>query len=61
MATTAWMAKMRKPQKFATRFRNRCRLCGRARAFYRDFGVCRICFRSLAHKGHIPGIVKASW
>lgn len=61
MATFAWMAKMRKPQKFATRFRNRCRLCGRARAFYRDFGLCRICFRNLAHKGQIPGITKASW
>lgn len=61
MATYAWMAKMRKPQKFATRFRNRCRLCGRARAFYRDFGLCRICFRNLAHKGQIPGVVKSSW
>ncbi len=61
MATFAWMAKMRKPQKFATRFRNRCRLCGRARAFYRDFGLCRICFRNLAHKGQIPGVLKSSW
>jgi len=61
MATYAWMAKMRKPQKFATRFRNRCRLCGRARAFYRDFGLCRICFRNLAHKGQIPGVLKSSW
>ena len=61
MATHAWMAKMRKPQKFATRFRNRCRLCGRSRAFYRDFGLCRICFRNLAHRAQIPGVVKASW
>jgi small subunit ribosomal protein S14 len=61
MATYAWMAKMRKPQKYATKFRNRCRLCGRARSFYRDFGLCRICFRNLAHKGQIPGIVKSSW
>lgn len=61
MATYAWMAKMRKPQKFATRFHNRCRLCGRARSFYRDFGLCRICFRNLAHKGQIPGVVKSSW
>lgn len=61
MATYAWMAKMRKPQKFATRFRNRCRLCGRARSFYRDFGLCRICFRNLAHKGQIPGVMKSSW
>ena len=61
MATHAWMAKMRKPQKYATRFRNRCRLCGRSRAFYRDFGLCRICFRNLAHRAQIPGVVKASW
>jgi len=56
MATYAWMAKMRKPQKFATRFRNRCRLCGRARSVYRDFGLCRICFRNLAHRAQIPGV-----
>ena len=61
MATHAWMAKMRKPQKYATRFRNRCRLCGRSRAFYRDFGLCRICFRNLAHRAQIPGVMKASW
>ena len=61
MATYAWMAKMRKPQKFAVRFRNRCRLCGRSRSFYRDFGLCRICFRNLAHKAQIPGVTKSSW
>ncbi len=61
MATYAWMAKMRRPQKFSTRFRNRCRMCGRARSVYRDFGLCRLCFRSLAHKGQIPGVVKSSW
>ena len=61
MATTAWVAKMKKAQKFAVRHRNRCRLCGRARAFYRDFGLCRICFRSMALRGEIPGITKSSW
>lgn len=61
MATIAWMAKMRKPQKFATRFRNRCNSCGRARGYYRDFGLCRICFRNLALKGEIPGVRKSSW
>ena len=43
------------------RIRRRCRLCGRARAVYRKFGVCRICFRDLATKGLIPGVQKASW
>ena len=43
------------------RIRLRCRLCGRPRAVYRKFGVCRICFRTLALSGKIPGIRKASW
>lgn len=43
------------------RIRNRCRLCGRARAVYRKFGICRICFRNMASKGLIPGVKKASW
>ena len=61
MATTAWTAKMKKPQKFSTRYRNRCQICGRPRAFYRDFGLCRICFRKMAHQGQIPGVKKSSW
>jgi small subunit ribosomal protein S14 len=43
------------------RIRLRCRLCGRARAVYRKFGVCRICFREMATRGMIPGVKKASW
>jgi ribosomal protein S14 len=43
------------------RIRLRCKLCGRARAVYRKFGVCRICFRSMASDGLIPGVRKASW
>lgn len=43
------------------RIRMRCRLCGRARAVYRKFGVCRICFRDMASDGLIPGVKKASW
>jgi ribosomal protein S14 len=37
------------------------KLCGRARAVYRKFGICRICFRDLASAGLIPGVRKASW
>ncbi|MBI4054645.1 MAG: type Z 30S ribosomal protein S14 [Elusimicrobia bacterium] len=61
MATYAWMAKMKKPLKYGVRYHNRCQLCGRARGYYRDFGLCRICFRNMAHKGHLPGVRKASW
>ena len=43
------------------KIRLRCRLCGRARAVYRKFGICRICFRDMANKGLIPGVKKASW
>ena len=43
------------------RIRYRCKLCGRGRAVYRKFGICRICFRNLASNGLIPGIKKASW
>jgi ribosomal protein S14 len=43
------------------RVRTRCQLCGRARAVYQKFGVCRICFRNMASDGLIPGVRKASW
>jgi small subunit ribosomal protein S14 len=43
------------------KIRMRCRLCGRPRAVYRKFGVCRICFRDMANRGLIPGVRKASW
>ena len=48
-------------QKRSVRQRNRCLQCGRSRAFLRKFQVCRICFRSLALRGEIPGVTKASW
>ncbi len=47
--------------KYSTRIIRRCWKCGRKGAFMRDFRLCRICFRELASKGKIPGIVKASW
>ncbi len=47
--------------KFRVRHRSRCNLCGRPRAVYRKFGVCRVCFRERAHRGEIPGVLKASW
>ena len=47
--------------KFSTRRHNRCRLCGRVRAYIKDFELCRICFREMAWKGWIPGVKKASW
>ncbi len=61
MAKTSLIEKCKRPAKFSTRAYNRCLLCGRARAVYRKFRICRICFRNLANKGEIPGVKKASW
>jgi len=61
MARTCLIAKTRKPPKFRSRTVNRCGVCGRVRAVYRRFKLCRICFRKLASQGEIPGVRKASW
>jgi small subunit ribosomal protein S14 len=61
MATTAKIAKEQKTPKFKVRLRNRCRLCGRPRAYMRKFALCRLCFRKLALEGDIAGVTKSSW
>ena len=61
MAKTCWKVKQQREPKFKVRAYNRCSQCGRSRAFYRKFGICRICFRQLSLKGEIPGVRKASW
>jgi small subunit ribosomal protein S14 len=43
------------------RIRNRCWKTGRARGYYRDFGLSRHVFREMAHQGFLPGIIKSSW
>ncbi len=61
MAKKALINKSRRRAKFRAREYTRCRRCGRARAVFRRFLLCRLCFRELAHAGEIPGITKASW
>ena len=61
MAKKSLIAKAKRKQKFVTRAYNRCPICGRSRAFLRKFGICRICFRNMASRGEIPGVVKSSW
>ncbi len=61
MAKKSKIAKSLRAPKFAVQQHNRCRLCGRPRAYLRKFGMCRICFRKLALVGEIPGVVKSSW
>jgi len=58
---TSWIAKTKMTPKFSTRRKSRCNLCGRSHAFMRKFGLCRICFREMAHRGELPGITKSSW
>jgi small subunit ribosomal protein S14 len=61
MAKTALRMKAAGKQKFAVRGYTRCQRCGRSQAVYRKFGLCRICFREMAHAGELPGITKSSW
>ncbi len=61
MAKTSSIAKAERKPKFKVRQHNRCKLCGRPRAYLRKFGCCRICVRKLALEGLLPGVVKASW
>ena len=61
MARTAKIVKELKKPKFKVRKRNRCRVCGRARAYISKFQMFRICLRGMALKGEIPGVTKASW
>ena len=61
MATKAWIAKANRKPKFGVRAYTRCQLCGRSRAVYQKFKICRICLRTLALEGKIPGMRKASW
>ncbi|MBQ9873774.1 MAG: type Z 30S ribosomal protein S14 [Thermoguttaceae bacterium] len=61
MASKAKINKANREPKFSARRENRCKICGRPRAVYRKFGLCRICFREMANQGLIPGVQKASW
>jgi len=61
MAKTSLVVKQRRPQKYKVRNYTRCNRCGRPRAVFRAFGLCRICFREMAHAGELPGITKSSW
>ena len=61
MAKTSLIIKSQRAPKFSMRAYTRCKLCGRPRGYLRKFQLCRLCFRELALKGEVPGIVKASW
>jgi small subunit ribosomal protein S14 len=60
MARKVQIEKSNNKPKFSTRHVNRCKLCGRRHGYIGFVGLCRICFRSMAHKGELPGIVKSN-
>jgi ribosomal protein S14 len=55
------LVKAKREPKFKVRTYHRCPVCGRPRGYYRKFDLCRICFRKLALRGEIPGVIKSSW
>ncbi len=61
MAKTALKVKQARKPKFAVRAYTRCNKCGRPKAVYRKFGLCRVCLREMAHSGELPGVIKSSW
>jgi small subunit ribosomal protein S14 len=61
MAKKSLVIKASRKPKYKVRAYSRCQRCGRARAYLRDFGMCRICVRELASRGELPGVRKASW
>jgi small subunit ribosomal protein S14 len=61
MAKKALKEKQQKTPKFKVRAYTRCKVCGRPKAVYKRFGLCRICLREMAHAGELPGVTKASW
>jgi small subunit ribosomal protein S14 len=61
MAKKSLRVKAERKPKFKVRAYTRCQRCGRPRAVYKAFGLCRLCFREMAHTGEIPGVTKASW
>ncbi|MEA1939276.1 MAG: type Z 30S ribosomal protein S14 [Candidatus Caldatribacteriota bacterium] len=61
MARKALVEKANKKPKYKVRKYFRCSICGRPRGYLRKFGICRICFRKMAHKGELPGVTKSSW
>ena len=61
MAKKSMILKSQRTPKFPARQHNRCKICGRPRAYIRKFGICRICFRTLALDAQLPGVRKSSW
>ncbi|MFC9694714.1 30S ribosomal protein S14 [Kribbella sp. NPDC056951] len=60
---TAAQLKLQKLPRDASpiRIRNRDAADGRPRGYLRKAGISRVRFRTMAHRGELPGITKSSW
>jgi len=61
VAKKSKIAQQRRGMKYGVQNYTRCDRCGRPRAVFKRFKLCRVCFREMAHAGELPGIKKASW
>jgi len=61
VAKKSLIEKAKREPKYKVRKYYRCSICGRPRGYFRKFGICRICFRKMAHNGELPGVIKSSW
>jgi len=61
VAKKSLIVKAKREPKYKVRKYFRCNVCGRPRGYLRKFGICRICFRKMAHRGELPGVIKSSW
>ncbi len=61
MAKKSKIAQVKRGAKYGVQNYTRCDRCGRPRAVYQRFRLCRVCFRQMAHAGELPGVRKASW
>jgi small subunit ribosomal protein S14 len=51
MAKKSKIVRQSRTPKYKTRAHSRCRRCGRPRAVYRKFGLCRVCLREVGGTG----------
>jgi small subunit ribosomal protein S14 len=61
VAKKSLVAKAKREPRYKVRKYSRCNRCGRPRAVFRKFGLCRICLRGRAREGQSPSTTKSSW
>jgi small subunit ribosomal protein S14 len=61
MAKTSLVVKQKRTHRFKVRNYTRCNRCGRPRAVFKKFGLCRICLREIPPHRSIPSTKKKKW